>query len=264
MAEISQIKVKNTTYDVEDSYVRTNKFDKAGGTITGNLTINGSTSGIKINDLTQTQTVIFNAGGAGGDGPQKYKFDHIGGGETVINDNVYGSSTGIFATDNVDGGSVALISLQSYQASAVMDGSVIIDGISVATYSLSPYESYEYQLTINSDTIVDISTWDIIITTNATITAPIMSIRTGSIPNSYAYYIANGCGVGANGVATAHTFGVGNFNRNSYTSTVTGSIYNTSDAKVRDYSFAVASRTYGEIDLTQYLEDNYKITITGN
>ena len=64
MAEISQIKIKNVTYDLKDATARNDKLDKSGGTITGDLTVNGNTSGIKINELGQTAstTVVLNCG----------------------------------------------------------------------------------------------------------------------------------------------------------------------------------------------------------
>lgn len=86
MAEISQLKVGSTTYDIKDTTARNTKLDKAGGTMSGNLTVNaavtsnsistgnltstgtanfsGSTQGIKLDELDQnaSNTVILNCG----------------------------------------------------------------------------------------------------------------------------------------------------------------------------------------------------------
>ena len=63
-SDISQIHVGTVTYNIKDQTARNDKLDKAGGTITGDLAVNGSTSGIKIDDLSQKNntTVILNCG----------------------------------------------------------------------------------------------------------------------------------------------------------------------------------------------------------
>ena len=65
--EISQIRVGNTLHNIKDSTARSevaNKLDKTGGTITGDLTVQGKTSGIKIDELGQNNSavIIFNCG----------------------------------------------------------------------------------------------------------------------------------------------------------------------------------------------------------
>ena len=65
--DISQILVGNTLHQIKDSTARNevaNKLDKTGGTITGDLTIQGKTSGIKIDELGQNSStvIIFNCG----------------------------------------------------------------------------------------------------------------------------------------------------------------------------------------------------------
>ena len=65
--EISQIRVGNTLHSVKDSTARSEvakKLDKTGGTITGDLTIQGKTSGIKIDELGQNSStvIILNCG----------------------------------------------------------------------------------------------------------------------------------------------------------------------------------------------------------
>lgn len=65
--EISTIKVGNTLHNLKDSTARNEvakKLDKTGGTITGDLTIQGKTSGIKIDELSQNSSavVILNCG----------------------------------------------------------------------------------------------------------------------------------------------------------------------------------------------------------
>ena len=67
--EISQIRVGNTLHNIKDSTARSevaNKLDKTGGTITGDLTIQGKTSGIKIDELGQNSStvIILNCCGA--------------------------------------------------------------------------------------------------------------------------------------------------------------------------------------------------------
>ena len=64
MAEISQINVGNTTYDLKDATARNDKLDKAGGTVTGDLAVEGSTYGIKIDDLGQNTptSIVLNCG----------------------------------------------------------------------------------------------------------------------------------------------------------------------------------------------------------
>ena len=65
--DISQILVGNTLHQIKDSTARNevaNKLDKTGGTITGDLTVQGRTSGIKLDDLGQNSStvIIFNCG----------------------------------------------------------------------------------------------------------------------------------------------------------------------------------------------------------
>lgn len=65
--DISQILVGNTLHQIKDSTARNdvaNKLDKTGGTITGDLTIQGKTSGIKIDELGQNSStvIILNCG----------------------------------------------------------------------------------------------------------------------------------------------------------------------------------------------------------
>ena len=65
--DISQILVGNTLHNVKDSTARSEvakKLDKTGGTITGDLTIQGKTSGIKIDELGQNSStvIILNCG----------------------------------------------------------------------------------------------------------------------------------------------------------------------------------------------------------
>ena len=65
--EISQIRVGNTLHNIKDSTARSevaNKLDKTGGTITGDLTVQGRTSGIKLDELGQNSStvIIFNWG----------------------------------------------------------------------------------------------------------------------------------------------------------------------------------------------------------
>ena len=65
--DISQILVCNTLHQIKDSTARNdvaNKLDKTGGTITGDLTIQGKTSGIKIDELGQNSStvIILNCG----------------------------------------------------------------------------------------------------------------------------------------------------------------------------------------------------------
>lgn len=65
--DISQILVGNTLHQIKDSTARSevaNKLDKTGGTITGDLTVQGKTSGIKLDDLSQNSStvIILNCG----------------------------------------------------------------------------------------------------------------------------------------------------------------------------------------------------------
>ena len=65
--DISQILVGNTLHQIKDSTARNevaNKLDKTGGTITGDLTVQGRTSGIKLDELGQNSStvIIFNCG----------------------------------------------------------------------------------------------------------------------------------------------------------------------------------------------------------
>lgn len=65
--DISKILVGNTVHNVKDSTARSEvakKLDKTGGTITGDLTIQGKTSGIKIDELGQNSStvIILNCG----------------------------------------------------------------------------------------------------------------------------------------------------------------------------------------------------------
>lgn len=65
--DISQILVGNTLHQIKDSTARNevaNKLDKTGGTITGDLTVQGKTSGIKLDELGQNSStvIIFNCG----------------------------------------------------------------------------------------------------------------------------------------------------------------------------------------------------------
>ena len=65
--DISQILVGNTLHNIKDSTARSEvakKLDKTGGTITGDLTIQGKTSGIKIDELGQNSStvIILNCG----------------------------------------------------------------------------------------------------------------------------------------------------------------------------------------------------------
>ena len=65
--DISRILVGNTLHNIKDSTARSevaNKLDKTGGTITGDLTVQGRTSGIKLDDLGQNSStvIIFNCG----------------------------------------------------------------------------------------------------------------------------------------------------------------------------------------------------------
>ena len=65
--DISRILVGNTLHNIKDSTARSevaNKLDKTGGTITGDLTVQGKTSGIKLDDLGQNSStvIIFNCG----------------------------------------------------------------------------------------------------------------------------------------------------------------------------------------------------------
>ena len=65
--DISRILVGNTLHNIKDSTARSevaNKLDKTGGTITGDLTVQGKTSGIKIDELGQNSStvIIFNCG----------------------------------------------------------------------------------------------------------------------------------------------------------------------------------------------------------
>ena len=65
--DISRILVGNTLHNIKDSTARSevaNKLDKTGGTITGDLTIQGKTSGIKIDELGQNSStaIILNCG----------------------------------------------------------------------------------------------------------------------------------------------------------------------------------------------------------
>lgn len=65
--DISQILVGNTLHNVKDSTARSEvakKLDKTGGTITGDLTVQGRTSGIKLDELGQNSStvIIFNCG----------------------------------------------------------------------------------------------------------------------------------------------------------------------------------------------------------
>ena len=65
--DISRILVGNTLHNIKDSTARNevaNKLDKTGGTITGDLTVQGRTSGIKLDELGQNSStvIIFNCG----------------------------------------------------------------------------------------------------------------------------------------------------------------------------------------------------------
>ena len=65
--DISRILVGNTLHNIKDSTARSevaNKLDKTGRTITGDLTVQGKTSGIKIDELGQNSStvIIFNCG----------------------------------------------------------------------------------------------------------------------------------------------------------------------------------------------------------
>lgn len=65
--DISRILVGNTLHNIKDSAARSevaNKLDKTGGTITGDLTVQGRTSGIKLDELCQNSStvIIFNCG----------------------------------------------------------------------------------------------------------------------------------------------------------------------------------------------------------
>ena len=65
--DISKIMVDNTENNIKDSTARSEvakKLDKTGGTITGDLTIQGKTSGIKIDELGQNSStvIILNCG----------------------------------------------------------------------------------------------------------------------------------------------------------------------------------------------------------
>mgnify|MGYP007135714392 CR=1 FL=1 len=62
--DISQILVGETLHKIKDAEAREKKLDKTGGTITGDLTIQGKTSGIKIDELSQNSSavVILNCG----------------------------------------------------------------------------------------------------------------------------------------------------------------------------------------------------------
>ena len=65
--EISQIRVGNTLHNIKDSTARSEvakKLDKTGGTITGDLTVQGRTSGIKLDELGQNSStvIILNCG----------------------------------------------------------------------------------------------------------------------------------------------------------------------------------------------------------
>ena len=65
--DISRILVGNTLHNIKDSTARSevaNKLDKTGGTITGDLTVQGRTSGIKLDELSQNSStvIIFNCG----------------------------------------------------------------------------------------------------------------------------------------------------------------------------------------------------------
>lgn len=65
--DISRILVGNTLHNIKDSTARSevaNKLDKTGGTITGDLTVQGKTSGIKLDELGQNSStvIIFNCG----------------------------------------------------------------------------------------------------------------------------------------------------------------------------------------------------------
>lgn len=65
--DISRILVGNTLHNIKDSTARSevaNKLDKTGGTITGDLTVQGRTSGIKLDELGQNSStvIIFNCG----------------------------------------------------------------------------------------------------------------------------------------------------------------------------------------------------------
>lgn len=65
--DISQILVGNTLHNIKDRTARrevANKLDKTGGTITGDLTVQGRTSGIKLDELGQNSStvIIFNCG----------------------------------------------------------------------------------------------------------------------------------------------------------------------------------------------------------
>ena len=65
--DISQILVGNTLHQIKDSTARSevaNKLDKTGGTITGDLTVQGRTSGIKLDELGQNSStvIILNCG----------------------------------------------------------------------------------------------------------------------------------------------------------------------------------------------------------
>ena len=65
--DISRILVGNTLHNVKDSTARSEvakKLDKTGGTITGDLTVQGRTSGIKLDELGQNSStvIILNCG----------------------------------------------------------------------------------------------------------------------------------------------------------------------------------------------------------
>lgn len=65
--DISRILVGNTLHNIKDSTARSevaNKLDKTGGTITGDLTVQGRTSGIKLDELGQNNSavIILNCG----------------------------------------------------------------------------------------------------------------------------------------------------------------------------------------------------------
>ena len=60
--DISRILVGNTLHNIKDSTARSevaNKLDKTGGTITGDLTVQGRTSGIKIDELGQNSSTVI-------------------------------------------------------------------------------------------------------------------------------------------------------------------------------------------------------------
>lgn len=66
-SDISKILVGETLHNVKDETARNEvakKLDTAGGTITGDLTIQGKTSGIKIDELGQNSSavIILNCG----------------------------------------------------------------------------------------------------------------------------------------------------------------------------------------------------------